>query len=221
MSITLERVDGPIPSFRACDSTEQDDAAPAVTSSSIGRNSDCSTAGGGTGEELGEAEVQSSFKGPLETMDALEDSLPIRRGISKFYCGKSKSFASLSDAISNLSSAKELGKPENAYSRKRKNLLALSCMWEVPENDSISGFSAAKRHANSSCRIAGDTGVKNDQFQLLPPLNAIACQNASPWASPSPETERISFPPRSYSLVDLQRMECLSSSSSSSSSIAS
>ncbi|KAG0469500.1 hypothetical protein HPP92_016200 [Vanilla planifolia] len=132
MSITLESVDGPIPSFRACDSTEQDDATPAVTSSSIGRNSDCSTAGGGTGEELGEAEVQSSFKGPLETMDALEDSLPIRRGISKFYCGKSKSFASLSDAISNLSSAKELGKPENAYSRKRKNLLALSCMWEVP-----------------------------------------------------------------------------------------
>ncbi|KAG0470989.1 hypothetical protein HPP92_015535 [Vanilla planifolia] len=160
MSITLESVDGPIPSFRACDSTEQDDATPAVTSSSIGRNSDCSTAGGGTGEELGKPRCRARLRGrlrpwmPLRIRFRLAES-PVmllysnlavkscksssylftqtsRRGISKFYCGKSKSFASLSDAISNLSSAKELGKPENAYSRKRKNLLALSCMWEVP-----------------------------------------------------------------------------------------
>lgn len=41
-------------------------------SSSIGRNSDFD---GGSDDE---AEVQSSYKGPLDTMDALEDSLPFR-----------------------------------------------------------------------------------------------------------------------------------------------
>lgn len=41
-------------------------------SSSIGRNSDSSS----DGEDSGE--VQSSYKGPLDTMDALEESLPIR-----------------------------------------------------------------------------------------------------------------------------------------------
>lgn len=46
---------------------------------SIGRNSDCLAAvSGSDGEESGETEVQSRYKGPLETMDALEESLPIR-----------------------------------------------------------------------------------------------------------------------------------------------
>ncbi|KAI3913480.1 hypothetical protein MKW98_003959, partial [Papaver atlanticum] len=47
------------------------------------------------------------------------------KGISKFYCGKSKSFTSLRDATSS-SSIKEIAKPENVYSKKRKNLLACS-----------------------------------------------------------------------------------------------
>lgn len=46
-----------------------------------------------------------------------------RRSISKFYTGKSKSFTSLADAAS-ISSVKEIVKPEDAYTRKRKNLLA-------------------------------------------------------------------------------------------------
>lgn len=46
-----------------------------------------------------------------------------RRSISKFYAGKSKSFTSLADAAS-ISSVKEIVKPEDAYTRKRKNLLA-------------------------------------------------------------------------------------------------
>lgn len=88
MSIVLEGEEGiggprcvrKIPCFPASESPSPAEVGASVAasvsrSSSIGRNSDCSLAGG---EEGGEAEVQSSFKGPLETMDALEDSLPIR-----------------------------------------------------------------------------------------------------------------------------------------------
>lgn len=45
-----------------------------------------------------------------------------RRGISKFYKGKSKSFTSLPETAS--LPVKELTKPENLYSRRRRNLLS-------------------------------------------------------------------------------------------------
>nr|CAD1825080.1 unnamed protein product [Ananas comosus var. bracteatus] len=75
-----------------------------------------------------------------------------RRGISKFYCGKSKSFTMLTDAPSSSTSAEGLAKPENAYTRKRKNLLAFSIMCNKPqyeESMSTEG-SVAKRAASSS-----------------------------------------------------------------------
>lgn len=46
------------------------------SSSSVGRNSDTSDGGG---DESGEEnEVQSSFKGPLDTMNALQEVLPLK-----------------------------------------------------------------------------------------------------------------------------------------------
>lgn len=204
MSIALEREEGiggpgcvrTIQCFAACESPAEIGASAAAESvsrsSSIGRNSDCDCSLAG-GEERGEAEVQSSYKGPLETMDALEDSLPIRRGISKFYCGKSKSFAVLSDAMAKLSSGKELGKPENPYSRKRKKLLSLTSRWETAECDRSGG---SKRRANYSSGIEG-----------------------APWDSPPAEAEMSSLPVRSFSLMDLEAIESLSSSSSSLSSM--
>ncbi|KAL2235978.1 UNVERIFIED_CONTAM: hypothetical protein Sindi_1330000 [Sesamum indicum] len=147
-------------------------------SSSIGKNSDVSEnsmENSGDGEE-----VQSSYKGALDAMEALEEVLPIRipisgrqnkilmgqqgsflgssthpgtlgltiitihrvdeykphkpkhqcrRGISRFYNGRSKSFTTLSDS-SSLSSIKDLAKPEDAYMRRRRNLLACSLNWD-------------------------------------------------------------------------------------------
>ncbi|KAL3655802.1 hypothetical protein CASFOL_000198 [Castilleja foliolosa] len=92
------------------------------SSSSIGKNSDLSE---DLSEKLGDddEEVESKYKGPLDAMDALEQVLPIRRGISRFYDGKSKSFASLAE-ISSSSSIKEIVKPNNAYTRKRTNMVA-------------------------------------------------------------------------------------------------
>ncbi|KAK9081485.1 hypothetical protein Syun_030809 [Stephania yunnanensis] len=123
------------------------------SSSSIGRNSDDSSGLSSDGEGSGEGEVQSAFKGPLETMDSLEDVLPIRKGISKFYCGKSKSFTSFAD-VSSASSIKDIAKPDNPYSRKRKNLLACSSAFLESRNRSfpLRGNSGgiSKRPANGS-----------------------------------------------------------------------
>ncbi|XP_050215590.1 protein OXIDATIVE STRESS 3 LIKE 2-like [Mercurialis annua] len=98
-------------------SDSDSDLSSSSSSSSIGKDSDEEEDCGG------EFEAQSSFKGPLDTMDALEEVLPIKKGISKFYNGKSKSFTSLADA-SSAPSVKAFAKPENPYNRKRKNVLA-------------------------------------------------------------------------------------------------
>lgn len=50
-------------------------------------------------------------------------SMNSRRGISDFYNGRSKSFLCLATA-SSFSSIKDIGKPEDAYTRERRNRLA-------------------------------------------------------------------------------------------------
>ena len=56
---------------------EQDDLG-SCSSSSIGRNSYVSGESSSDNEDSTETEVQSELKGPLDTMDALEEVLPMR-----------------------------------------------------------------------------------------------------------------------------------------------
>uniref|UniRef100_A0A7N0U7G6 Uncharacterized protein n=1 Tax=Kalanchoe fedtschenkoi TaxID=63787 RepID=A0A7N0U7G6_KALFE len=101
-------------------------ASCSSSSSSIGEDSDLSD---GEGGESVMDEAQSKFNGggAFDSLQALEEVLPMRRGISSFYGGKSKSFASLSCAAS----VKDLAKAENAYTRRRRNLMASSChVWD-------------------------------------------------------------------------------------------
>ncbi|KFK26353.1 hypothetical protein AALP_AA8G237500 [Arabis alpina] len=105
-------------------------SSPSSSDSSIGRNSDDGE------EDAGENEVESTYKGSLDMMESLEEVLPIRKGISKYYNGKSKSFtnlaeegASSSSLLTSSSSMKDLAKPENPYSRRRRNLLCHQ-IWE-------------------------------------------------------------------------------------------
>ncbi|GAB2291612.1 hypothetical protein Dimus_025867 [Dionaea muscipula] len=188
------------------------------SSSSIGRDSDSSDKSS-DGGDAGDDQVQSSFKGPLDTMDALEDVLPVKRGISKFYNGKSKSFTSLAEA-SSVSSIEELAKPENAYTRKRKNLLVSSRAWE--KNPCFSsrpdGGGSPKRQANDSrstvifsmtlssmegCNSSGSpNSTASSPSRCRPPLHpqTKSCLNNGSLSS-SPEQK---FSPwRSFSLSDL------------------
>ncbi|RRT41042.1 hypothetical protein B296_00058099 [Ensete ventricosum] len=232
-----------------------DGGEDSCSSSSVGRNSDLSA--GGSGSDGGEAEVQSRLKGPLETMDALEDSLPsrypsssmqeflhyikamwfiesacldfslfslCRRGISNFYTGKSKSFTSLVDATSS-SSCKDLAKSENAYTRKRKNLLAFSVLSDKSSNLGNMEGRISKRPASSSRSMLSpslnSTSSSSNSFsseednvpaRLLPPphqqgkysggaTSATAVSlSVTPVGSSRPD---FSFPTRSFSLTDL------------------
>ncbi|XP_059633237.1 protein OXIDATIVE STRESS 3 LIKE 1-like [Cornus florida] len=152
------------------------------SSSSIGRNSDSSGGEPDGDGDSGEGEVQSSYKGSLDTMESLEEVLPIKRGISKFYCGKSKSFTSLADA-STCSSIKDIAKLENAYTRKRKNLLAHNIFFDKNHNSPLrSGMS--KRAANS-----------NRSTSNLANMGSFECNNKSEHSNSNSSSPTLSLPP--------------------------
>jgi len=206
---------------------EGEDQLDTSSSSSIGRNSDSSDGEG----DSGEVEVQSPCKGPLDCLDALEEVLPMKRGMSKFYSGKSKSFTSLGDATS-CSNIKEITKPENAYTRKRKNLLAHRTFWDkncnFPPRSNSGGVSKRPFHSSRSSLALGMTmsssheninNISNNNSDssnsnsnssspilcrppLYPDSKRLLINESS---SPAPSPPRRSFSPcRSFSLSDLQ-----------------
>ncbi|KAK9097438.1 hypothetical protein Sjap_022935 [Stephania japonica] len=66
--------------------------------------------------------VEIKPKGALSSMNSLEESLPIKRGLSNFFNGKSKSFANFSE----VSSVSDLAKPDNPFNKRRRTLIARS-----------------------------------------------------------------------------------------------
>ncbi|CAL5012861.1 unnamed protein product [Urochloa decumbens] len=205
--------------------------ASACSSSSIGRDSDDECPPSGK-EEEGEGEVQSAFMGGagggggLAGLEALEEALPIRRSISKFYNGKSKSFACLKEAITSSGSAKDITKADNAYSRKRKNLLAYSIMYGTPHETAAAQvyettppkrFASLSRNslatlASSSSRSSSSISIEENELpeQIHSPLphddfiSTPRSESCTPNAS--------SVPMRSLSMMDLHRLHRSSSS---------
>ncbi|KAI3524814.1 hypothetical protein L1887_03478 [Cichorium endivia] len=193
---------------------KEEDDQDSSSSSSIGNNSDAS-GGGGDSDDDGGGEVQSLFKGSLNNLCALEQALPIKRGISTFYAGKSKSYTSLADAVS-APSIQDIVKPEDAYNRKRKNMIAQSVFFNKNHNlASKNGIS--KRFANSNRgslplelknnhnnNTSGESSSLSSSPNLsLPPLPTRPARLPANQLSDS--SPRIySSPWRSYSLSDLQ-----------------
>lgn len=192
------------------------------STSSIGRNSDEESSAGRSSEGGDGEEVQSQYKGgALDSLEALEEVLPIKRSISQFYCGKSKSFTSLSDAA-NCSSMKDIIKPENAYTRKRKNLLAYNNFWDKNRNgirrNNSGGISKRAAGSRSSLALAASMGCtesnnNSDSSNSNSPSPGICLPPLPPQArrslyndSSSPPGQKIS-PWRSFSLSDLQGRE--------------
>jgi hypothetical protein len=166
-------------------------------SSSIGKNSDLSE--NSTEKSVDGEEVQSSYKGSLDAMEALEEVLPVRKGISGFYNGKSKSFGSLADA-SSLSSVKDIAKPDNAYARKRRNLLACSLTWDKNRSSALrsNGGGISKRMTGSTrTALAVALAMSNSDSNK----RAGECTSSGSLLMSSPSW-------RSFSLADLQ--QCVS-----------
>ncbi|PIN21596.1 hypothetical protein CDL12_05704 [Handroanthus impetiginosus] len=167
-------------------------------SSSIGKNSDLSENSlekSGDGEE-----VQSSYKGSLDSMEALEEVLPIRRGISRFYNGKSKSFASLTEASSS-SSIKDIAKPDNAYMRKRRNLLACNLNWDKTRSSPLRG-----NGGGISKRV---TGSSRTTLALAVAMSNSECEKKAGECNSTASTRKDFSPWRSFSLADLQQCVCV------------
>ncbi|GLJ43604.1 hypothetical protein SUGI_0907540 [Cryptomeria japonica] len=137
-----------------------EDPSPPSYTSSIGECSWALEDQNGTVEEDGE-EIQSSYRGSLDKMWSLEDSLPIKRGLSEFYNGKSRSFTCLSDAIY----AKDIIKPEDTYARKLKILRTQS-------------IGSLDRHRSCYLRNSSAGVCKSNSFSNPGYLTSVAETNA-------------------------------------------
>ncbi|KAL4284536.1 hypothetical protein GQ457_16G002150 [Hibiscus cannabinus] len=164
-----------------------------TSSSSIGKNSDDDVSGRSSdGGGCDENEVQSPYEGGLNMTDSLQQVLPMRRGISSFYDGKSKSFTSLADACA-ARSIKEIAKPENAYTRRRRNLLAINHLWDKnrnikrhirPISSSKSTLALAVAMSSSeSISSTSDDSTSPLHPQNTPSLSSSCGRNLSNWRS--------------------------------------
>lgn len=178
------------------ESEDEDDQCSSSTTSSIGKDSDVSECR--DIDDDNEAESTYNYDEPLNMMDSLQQFLPIRRGISKFYDGKSKSFMSLADAVSSPS-AKDIAKPENAYTRRRRNLMALNHIWEknknfllrsnnggiskrtISSNRSVVALAFALNHDSStSCSSEESTSSSNSSSTTPLQGNQVPSTSSSP-----------------------------------------
>ncbi|KAF5461544.1 hypothetical protein F2P56_017631 [Juglans regia] len=88
------------------------------SSSSIGAPDDSEDEGD---DCVSSKEILSNFKGAgLGSLGSMEDTLPIKRGLSNHFTGKSKSFANLSE----VNTLKDLKKSENPFNKRRRVLVA-------------------------------------------------------------------------------------------------
>ncbi|CAK8563979.1 unnamed protein product [Lathyrus sativus] len=183
--------------------------------SSLGSNSDSDDCSDRELEDSGEVEKKS----PLDTMNDLEEDLPVKKGISNFYIGKSKSFTNLADAAG-ATCVQEIVKAEDPYAKKRKDLLARNIlMGRSRSYANVGGISNSKRTSNLGRRTSclnlsanadsSDEGKSSTSRSIsppcpLPPRHPQAGNMSSASASrprPSPPTRDL--PLRSYSWSDL------------------
>ncbi|XP_011044985.1 PREDICTED: uncharacterized protein LOC105140029 [Populus euphratica] len=64
-----------------------------------------------------------SSNNALDSLNSMEDALPIKRGLSNHFTGKSKSFTNLAE-VNTVNTVKELEKPENPFNKRRRILMA-------------------------------------------------------------------------------------------------
>ncbi|CAL0334792.1 unnamed protein product [Lupinus luteus] len=109
---------------------------------------------------------------PLSDMSSLLEHLPIKRGLSNFYQGKSQSFTSLAS----VGSLEDLIKPENPYNKRLKSCrsygVALSeCQSEKYNPSSMSRPSSKKMlHSKGSCTSLSARRGSDNFMGTRPPI---------------------------------------------------
>ncbi|KAG6598807.1 hypothetical protein SDJN03_08585, partial [Cucurbita argyrosperma subsp. sororia] len=154
-----------------------------------------------TGGDRGE--VQSKLNAGLNSVESLERSLPIKRGLSSHFSGKSKSFANLAEA----KSVKDIEKPENSFNKRRRFLIASKLArktsfytWPNPKSMPLLALREEEHHDD------GD----GDEDESLAPYSSEDNEDEEE----EPKEKRfsdfqhrrlMSFKSRSFSLADLQQ----------------
>ncbi|CAA6671127.1 unnamed protein product [Spirodela intermedia] len=134
-------------------------------------------------QEEHDEEVQSRLKnGVLASLGSLEVALPVKRGLSNCFSGKSKSFASLSEAAS-LCSAGDLAKTEHPINKRRRITMAFRASWQ--------------RRASSATLTTSNLRVLAEEEEE----HSHRCPSSSAALPTSPDNFKSS---RSFSLSDLQ-----------------
>lgn len=176
-------------------SPEQDDNSSFSSLCSSGVSSPSTSEG-----VSGDAEAQSLYKGPLDSLCSLEEALPHKKGLSGFFSGKSRSFSCLAD----VAFVKDLSKPENPYTKKRKFFSA--CVGNAnrsrfhPVRNGVSGISKKALPNSSKYTKALAVSLSAQEGALVEAEEQDRAFRASRWQSNS-------APSRSYSLSDLQGAE--------------
>lgn len=122
---------------KAPEEEEEEDEESCQSSSSIGAPDDSEEDDDDENDDVSSKEVQSNFKRGLGSLSSLEDSLPIKRGLSNHFTGKSKSFASLSE-VEVAGTVKDLEKQENPFNKRRRVLIASK--WNSKRSSFYSSF---------------------------------------------------------------------------------
>ncbi|KAK3210601.1 hypothetical protein Dsin_015307 [Dipteronia sinensis] len=105
----------------------------------------------------------SSSNGPLYELSALMAQLPIKRGLSKFYQGKSQSFTSLA----NVNNIEDLAKKENYYSSYKMRMK--SCKSYAAGLD----IRHHHHHHNNKKSISPKATIAKKSSRLSPFLSSI------------------------------------------------
>ncbi|KAK2645525.1 hypothetical protein Ddye_020720 [Dipteronia dyeriana] len=103
----------------------------------------------------------SSSNGPLYELSALMAQLPIKRGLSKFYQGKSQSFTSLA----NVNNVEDLAKKENYYSSYKMRVK--SC------KSYAAGLDIGHRHHNNNKLISPKATIAKKSSRVSPLLSSL------------------------------------------------
>ncbi|XP_061360525.1 protein OXIDATIVE STRESS 3-like [Gastrolobium bilobum] len=114
---------------------------------------------------------------PLSDMSSLFEQLPIKRGLSKHYQGKSQSFTSLA----NVKSLEDLAKAENPYNKRLKSCksyggrLAESHKTKCTHSNTMSRH-GSKRGLHSACS-RGSRGSANFMRPPIPTHRSTSTTN--------------------------------------------
>lgn len=141
----------------------------------------------------GECEVQSAYKGSSAFTPG---GSPPRKGLSRFYAGKSRSFSCLGDVMS----LRDLAKPENPYAKKRRCHVGRSVN---------AGRPPLQKGAASISKKALHNGKSTLALAVAMEIVVDVEKDDQSFVGAQRSWQRSPLTSRSYSLSDLQRASFL------------